>query len=100
MTRVVHKLTVKSGDLDVRGHVRVALTGFKRWLRVGVQENNIVIWFERDPDDEQEVLMALLIAGTGREYDDRERGEYLGTAENLAGALVFHVFEAPLAVFG
>ena len=85
--RRIHKYT-----LAVMDEQTLLLPRGARIMTIQVQAGQPQLWAYVDPTKPKEARKIRVI-GTGRMIDD-DPGDYLGTFQMHAGALVFHVFEA------
>lgn len=61
-------------------------------LSVQAQNGNLCLWAKVDPAAQSEVR-TFHVSGTGHDLPN-DAGKYVGTAQMLGGALVWHVFDA------
>ena len=88
--RKIYKYEVRPDNPG--GITSLSLTHGSIPLKVAVQDGKIVAWFEVMPARLANWHVELVCRATGQEWEESERGQYIGTALLAAGALVFHVY--------
>jgi hypothetical protein len=87
--------TVHKFPLDTMGRQQVELPRGAEILTVQAQHNVPTIWAIVDPEAPKQTR-TFAIYGTGHRMAELEMGaerKYIGTFQQLDGALVFHLFE-------
>jgi hypothetical protein len=62
-------------------------------LTVQVQHNNPVLWALVDPEATVEEVRFFFWIGTGHAHKWSDKAKYVGTVQEAAGYLVWHLFE-------
>jgi|WetSurMetagenome_2_1015567.scaffolds.fasta_scaffold525737_2 hypothetical protein len=89
--RTIHKYPVHDYGM------RLELPIGAEFLAVQVQHGQPQAWFLLDPNEPKKTTRVFSVFGTGHEMSDAPR-VYLGTFQLSGGALVFHLFEARVAL--
>ncbi len=79
--------------LSRAGDQEIELPRGAELLTVQVQRGVICLWAVVDPNTTERDLRTFYIVGTGHPMPENPMVEYVGTIQELEGALVWHVFE-------
>lgn len=87
MKRAVFKVVLALTDdqtVDMRKHAEI--------LTVQMQQGNLCVWFECDPNMPKE-RRRFAVVGIWHVFEDTAMQKYIGTIQIFGGDLIFHVYE-------
>ncbi|MGH7901606.1 MAG: DUF7352 domain-containing protein [Thermodesulfobacteriota bacterium] len=88
MTKKIYKYQLEITDNQI-----IKMPVGAKILTVDTQgDDNVCLWALVDPNMEYKDRKIRII-GTGHPIEDWEKLEYIGTAQQLSGGLIWHVFE-------
>lgn len=85
-------MTIYKYPLEIKDRQHVKLPAHAQILSVQVQHGNLQLWAIVDEDFVQQKMRCIEIIATGGKVSDEPR-KYIGTVQQMNGALVWHVFE-------
>jgi hypothetical protein len=82
----IWKFALKVTDTQV-----IEIPGSGKLLAVQFQQDELCLWAEVTPGDEYRSV-TIRIFGTGHSFDVEQAERYIGTVQEMGGALVWHVY--------
>lgn len=94
---VIWKTELRVENADENNKIYVDLPVFSKILHIDLQYGVPCAWFVCDPKNkDHKESVAIVVLGTGHEFETFSAGEHLGTILMHNGALVLHFFKPGL----
>lgn len=91
---VIWKTELRISKIDENDKLYVDLPVFSKILHVAMQQGVPCLWFVCDPKNkDHKESVAIVVLGTGHEFETLSVGEHLGTLLMHGESLVLHFFK-------